>query len=391
MLNIVVYVLGEWETFHRKPKLEALARNGEGILRLLCINAKVTPTTMVKYWIKSMKKRQSAKEEVQQVASNLYVYSPRLWTHSILRRSGRGIMLYKNRLSMKIQQILKQLKMNDGKKIAWVFRPEQIDYLGIAREMHVIYDCYDEYQVDIATGKFLSEVQKNENKLLSKTSIVFATSRSLYEKRSRWHPNVHFVTNGADVEHFGKAQDENVLISPELREINRPIIGYPGNLAKFVDVKLLEYIADSHPDWSLVLLPKFREQISLSSIRLKENVYIWYGKPYERLPSLCKGFDIVILPFIINEYLRCSNPLILWEQMAAGNLIVSTDFNEDFNEHRDIIWISKNKDEFVANIEEALSGNYSKRIEKGLKLAQEHSWDVIVLNKINIMTECLGN
>ena len=391
MLNIVVYVLGEWDTFHRKPILEALARNGEGILRLLCINAKVTPVTMVKYFIKSMKKRQSGKEKVQQVASNLYVYSPRLWTHSIFRRSGRGIMLYKNRLSMKIQQILEELKINDGKKISWVFRPEQINYLGVARESYVIYDCYDEYQIDASTGKFLSEVQKSENKLLSKTSIVFVTSRSLYEKRRHCHHNVHFVPNGVDVEHFGKALNEYVPIAPELREINKPIIGYPGNLAKFVDVKLLEYIAYSHPDWSLVLLPHFKEQISLSSLKLKENVHIWYGKLYERLPFFSKGFDVVILPFIVNEYLKCSNPQILWEQMAAGNLLVSTNFNEDVNDNDDIIWVSKHNDEFVANIEEALSGNYSNRIEKGLMLAQEHSWDVIAQNKINIITECLGN
>ena len=70
MLNIVVYVIGEWDTFHRKPNLEALARNGEGTLRLLCINSKVTPATMVKYRIKSMRKRQSVKEKVQQMASN---------------------------------------------------------------------------------------------------------------------------------------------------------------------------------------------------------------------------------------------------------------------------------------------------------------------------------
>ena len=77
--------------------------------------------------------------------------------------------------------------------------------------------------------------------------------------------------------------------------------------------------------------------------------------------------------------------------MAAGNLIVSTDFYTDFNEYKNVIWISKNKDECVTNIEEALTGNYSKRIGIGINLAQEHSWDVIAQNQINIMMENLEN
>lgn len=59
--------------------------------------------------------------------------------------------------------------------------------------------------------------------------------------------------------------------------------------------------------------------------------------------------------------------------MAAGNLIVATDFNQIVNEHKDVVWVAKDKEAFAASIEEALSGDHSNRIQKGLERVQSHS------------------
>lgn len=47
-------------------------------------------------------------------------------------------------------------------------------------------------------------------------------------------------------------------------------------------------------------------------------------RSYDQLPAYCKGFDIAICPFVINELTLAANPLKLREYLAAGLPVVAT-------------------------------------------------------------------
>jgi hypothetical protein len=51
-------------------------------------------------------------------------------------------------------------------------------------------------------------------------------------------------------------------------------------------------------------------------------------KPYEQLPAYCKGFDVALNPFRINELTLNANPLKVREYLAAGLQVVATNIPE---------------------------------------------------------------
>ena len=90
------------------------------------------------------------------------------------------------------------------------------------------------------------------------------------------------------------------------------------------------------------------------------------------------------LPCRVNSYYQFSDPLKIWEQLAAGNVVVSADLKE-VRRLKDIVIIARDKAEFVYGIEMALSGNNEERMKRGINAARERSWDVITRNAVKIL------
>ncbi|HTH51369.1 MAG TPA: glycosyltransferase, partial [Pyrinomonadaceae bacterium] len=76
-------------------------------------------------------------------------------------------------------------------------------------------------------------------------------------------------------------------------------------------------------------------------------------KPYQELPAYCKGFDIAINPFIVNELTLAANPLKVREYLAAGLPVVSTDIPEV--RILDDVLVGVNHSDFIERIEQALA------------------------------------
>ena len=252
-LNIVIYLVKEWQTFHRRPMIEAFARSAEGVAQILCINRSRCLTTggfrrphIWHEWLRC--------GNVRRLSTNLYLLTPTFWVPLCLRFGIRDVNNSRREIVKQVNGELERLGMNKERRVVWIHRPEQIGWLGLIGEQHVLYECYDEYQLDRRTGDSIPGIKELEKTLLKKADVVFTVSRSLFERRSQWHPKVYFVPNGADVELFSKAFDDSTPIAPELTEIKRPIIGYIGSLDPSIDYQLLEYIADTRPDWSIVLV-----------------------------------------------------------------------------------------------------------------------------------------
>ena len=363
--------------------IEAFARSAEGVAQILCINRSRCLTTggfrrphIWHEWLRC--------GNVRRLSTNLYLLTPTFWVPLCLRFGIRDVNNSRREIVKQVNGELERLGMNKERRVVWIHRPEQIGWLGLIGEQHVLYECYDEYQLDRRTGDSIPGIKELEKTLLKKADVVFTVSRSLFERRSQWHPKVYFVPNGADVELFSKAFDDSTPIAPELTEIKRPIIGYIGSLDPSIDYQLLEYIADTRPDWSIVLVGQIEMKKSVENLKRKQNVHFLGWVPYEQLPYYSKGFDVFFLPCRVNSYYQFSDPLKIWEQLAAGNVVVSADLKE-VRRLKDIVIIARDKAEFVYGIEMALSGNNEERMKRGINAARERSWDVITRNAVKIL------
>ena len=164
--------------------------------------------------------------------------------------------------------------------------------------------------------------------------------------------NTFLVTHGVDVEHFRAACDPKTAIPPEIAGLKSPVIGFHGLVADWVDLGLIKFLATSRPEWSFVLVGKLDTDTAV--LRNLANVHLLGRKDYAQLPAYCKGFDVAILPFAINELTLASNPLKLREYLAAGLPVVSTAIPEAAR-LGSLLRIGENNEHFLRQIEALLA------------------------------------
>ena len=204
--------------------------------------------------------------------------------------------------------------------ILWTFLPYVNRLVGRLGEQLVIYHCVDEYAAFSGTPR--EALIRMEQDLIRRAHIVFASAEQLCEERRHLNPNIHFVPHGVDVAHFARALDPTTGVPEDLRRLPRPIIGFFGLLADWVDMSLVRELALARPGWSFALIGK--ATTDLGALRGLANVYLLWQKPYSVLPGYCRGFDVGIIPFRRNELTIRANPLKLREYLAAGVPVVST-------------------------------------------------------------------
>ncbi len=136
-----------------------------------------------------------------------------------------------------------------------------------------------------------------------------------------------FLDHGVDVEHFAMADGAPDRPEPELAGVPRPVIGFFGGLDDYVvDMDLVAETARAIPEASLVLVGD--ATCSMDELVAMPNVH-WLGyQPYERIPALGRSFDVALMPWLDNDWIRYANPIKLKEYLALGLPVVSTDYPE---------------------------------------------------------------
>src|SRR5439155_3472018 len=161
-----------------------------------------------------------------------------------------------------------------------------------------------------------------ERRLMEKSDCVIVSSSPLLETKRQHNQNTFLVTHGVDVPHFRMACDLETEVPEDIKTLRRPVIGFFGLIADWVDLDLIRSLAHARPDWTFVLIGKVvTDTRALQSLK---NVHFLGQKPYQLLPAYAKGFDIAILPFVMNELTLAANPLKLREYLAAGLPVVSS-------------------------------------------------------------------
>jgi glycosyltransferase involved in cell wall biosynthesis len=164
-------------------------------------------------------------------------------------------------------------------------------------------------------------------------------------------------------------------VPDDLRALPRPVIGFFGLLADWVDLDLVRAIAMARPDWSFALVGK--HATGVGAVRGLPNVHLLGQKPYALLPAYCRGFDVGMIPFRSNALTLRANPLKLREYLAAGLPVVSTSLPEVARYHA-LVHLAEGTDGFTRAITAAL-GERSPALDRmrAAAIATE-SWEARV-------------
>ena len=274
-------------------------------------------------------------------------------------------------LSTWLRWNLRRLKMSDP--ILWSFMPNVGGLIGRLGERMVLYHCVDDYAE--FSGVSREAIRRLESDLVRRSHIVLTSSERLRDERIGLNPRTHFVTHGVDIAHFGRALDPATPIPEELRHLPRPIVGFFGLIADWVDISLIRAMADRHPDWSIVLVGRVATDVS--AIQGRPNVRLLGRKPYELLPAYCRGFDVGIVPFRMNDLTVRANPLKLREYLAAGLPVASTPLPEVLR-YDALVETGGDDREFIEAVERALARRSAAAVRARVDAMRAESWEARV-------------
>lgn len=317
----------------------------------------------------------------REVEPNLFVANP-------LALPLPGVALVDRLNASMLAAWLRSLCRRHGleRPILWTFPPHVNRLVGRLDERLVVYHCVDEYSAFLGVPR--AALMRMEEDLIRRAHIVFTSAEQLCEERRRLNPNTHFVPHGVDVNHFARALDPATEVPDELRRLPRPVVGFFGVLAEWVDLALIRDLAASRPAWSIVLVGG--ATIDLRPLRGLPNIHILGRKPYSTLPGYCRGFDVGIIPFVSNELTVRANPLKLREYLAAGLPVVSTPLPE-VARYDGLVHMAQGCGGFIAGIEAALAERSDAMDRRRVAAMRCEGWDARVETLSAIISQRLGS
>ena len=263
------------------------------------------------------------------------------------------------------------------------------DIIKIKERSTLIYDYIDEIHADISRES-VDHMSRRHEYMRKHADIFIATADNLYNEALKYREkDTYLIPNGVDYEHFHIAR--NAARIPEdfanIIEKKKPIIGYYGAMAKWLDYELIKKAAAARPGYELVLIGwDYDGSIASQGLEKFENIHFLGAKDYSILPQYAVWFDVSTIPFVLNKITESTSPIKVFEYMALGTPILTTDLKE-CRKYRSIL-IGKDYEDFLSKLDEAISlGNNKKYLELLDKEAMENTWGKRALEIIRYMEE----
>ncbi len=255
----------------------------------------------------------------------------------------------------------------------WFYSPMALPLMKDLRPNTVIYDCMDELSAFRNAPK---QLLQRESALLKVADVVFTGGPSLYRAKRDRHPNVHCFPSSVDASHFSVAQDPGAEHAQQ-RELAAPRLGYYGVIDERIDLDLVAAVADSHPEWQIVMVGP-HVKIDPTSLPRRHNIHYFGQQRYQDLPSFVAGWNVCLQPFALNESTKFISPTKTLEYMAAERPIVSTPITDVVEPYGDIVSIAYTSEQFIAACERALEEDQTeatRRREAMRATLARTSWD----------------
>jgi len=258
-----------------------------------------------------------------------------------------------------------------------------------------VYDCMDHHE---GFGNVPQGIIQAEEKIIDRADLVVVTSTWLEQFVGDKNQNVAVIRNACEYYHFEPVPTD--CYSDPLR---RKIIGYYGAIAEWFDLDLVRAVAEKYHDCLILLVGNDTVNASVELADL-ENVNFVGEIPYQTLPYYLHSFDVCLLPFKVIPLTLATNPVKVYEYLAAGKPVVCVDLPEIANQFKNLVWRAASASEFLENIAEAMKegSNTSEQRERRRQFASMQTWEhraeefeqvlsYLVLPKISVIVLTYNN
>jgi glycosyltransferase involved in cell wall biosynthesis len=250
-------------------------------------------------------------------------------------------------------QVRAALKNRDLRRpVLWASLPSAVSVLDQFENAPVIYYCGDDFGA--LAGVDHAPVRDMESRLVDRADVILAASDELAAQ----FPAEKTVTlpHGVDFELFSQP-------APRAKDlpVGKPIAGFYGSLAEWLDIDRLVATAKDLPDWNFVLIGS--GQVDLGELVALPNVHLLGARPHGALPGYSQHWNVSLLPFRNTRQIQACNPLKLREYLAAGTPIVTTDFPA-IAPYRDRVFIASESSSYAEAILQAAPDRVSNPLRR---------------------------
>jgi len=237
------------------------------------------------------------------------------------------------------------------------------------------------------------------------THVLYSHAKTQYPKLAEFS-NLIFTTSKANQEEFAKtglpchlfypAVDESFISKPRILPHRlsgeAPRLGYVGFIMDRTDLDLVKIAATQRPQWRFLLAgPQYPAgYLDDSGLLELTNVDYLGPIPQEDVPDFLRSLDVCLMPHRDNEYSQSMGPLKLYQYLASGRPIVSTDV-AGLEIVRDQIYVAHDAKEFIEHIATALRTDTEERSAERIEVARQNTWPVRVREMLDVVRKHMGN
>jgi len=238
-------------------------------------------------------------------------------------------------------------------------------------ESAVVYDITDDWAlVPSFSEKERNLIARQDRRLCARADLVIVCSEALERSRIPRSKRVLLLPNGVDAAHYA-----GVMRGANANGLPRPVFGYTGTLHRDrIDAGLLVRLARSFPEGSVVLVgPDHLDPRTRTALAAEKNMHLAGPAPYAEIPGKMAGFDVCIVPHVMTPFTESLNPIKLWEYLASGKPVVSTNV-AGFRDYSNLCHVAGEPEGFIAACRAAIGENGSRSVDR-MAAARRNSWD----------------
>ncbi len=298
------------------------------------------------------------------------------------RRANEALMRHQVRQAARALGITRPL--------LWLNPHSAVHMAGRMGERAVVYDITDDW-ISLTQKDWLRRLTAAQDEALCRRAdAVIVCSQKLYDMKRGLTPNLYLIPNGVDAAHYERVQDAALPLPPTAAHWAKPVLGYTGTIhPDRVDVGLIEALARRFARGTVALVgPNHLPAADEARLRAVGNVQITGPVPYAEVPDYMRAFDVCITPHRMTPFTESLNPIKLWEYLAGGKPIVSTDV-AGFRDYPQFVRLAATSETFLAACEAALAAGQTGQEDRRAE-AQRHSWGSRMDAVEAVMQECLS-
>jgi glycosyltransferase involved in cell wall biosynthesis len=259
--------------------------------------------------------------------------------------------------------------------LLWINAHDAAHLAGRLGESTLVYDITDDWTLTYLPPHEQQLVAEQDAELCRRADLTIVCSQALLESRQKQSQRILHLPNGVHIEHYQNLEK----YSNSAPQWPRPVFGYTGTLhAERVDVELVLALAQEYSSGTVALVgPDALDAATRQKLQSAGNIVLTGAVPCAEIPRYMAAFDVCIVPHQESPFTESLNPLKLWEYLACGKPIASTNV-AGFRDYRDLCYIGSGRAGFIEACQNALAEDGNEKFQARQQAVAGQSWSARV-------------